>query len=163
MRFTLALLALIVALTLPAGASAAFLPVETPARADGAMRASSRGTPVRLQKVSVLVGLRQAPLARRGPVGAADTRSLGARAQLSAIAREQARAEAELAEKIPQARVLGRHTLLLNALAVELPAGQTSRLAELASAATSEPKCSGPEGVGAKRPARDIKAGDFRG
>ena len=138
-RFTLALLALIVALTLSASAHAAFVPIETSPRADGATRTAPRGTPVRVQVVSVLVGLREAPLAERGTGGAPDVRSLSAQRRLSAIAREQALAVAEVAEKIPRARVTGRHSLLLNAIVVELPVGQLSRLARLSSAETIYP------------------------
>ena len=143
-RFTLALLALIVALTLSASAHAAFVPIETSPRADGATRTAPRGTPVRVQVVSVqvvsvLVGLREAPLAERGTGGAPDVRSLSTQRRLSAIAREQALAVAEVAEKIPRARVTGRHSLLLNAIVVELPVGQLSRLARLSSAETIYP------------------------
>ena len=137
-RFALALLALIVAPTLSSSVSAAFLPIEHSPRVGSAAPAGLRGTPVRLGVVSVLVGLRQAPLAASGLTGVG-ARSPSARRQLSAIVREQALAESEVAAKIPRARVTAHHSLLLNAIAIELPAWETSRLARLTSAETIYP------------------------
>ncbi len=142
-RLAFVLLACAAALVLSSPASGAFLSVEpasgsSASTGDREPRSASRIARGATDMVSVLVRLRTEPLARLGPARATtsapglDTRSPQSRRRLNAVAREQLSTRLEIADAIPRAEVTARHQILLNALAVELPAADLARLDEIA-------------------------------
>ncbi len=89
-------------------------------------------------RVTVILTLAEPPLAAysRTLAGTSATRRLnttsrGAKAYVAKLARAQQAATATLRRAIPEARVTRSYTLLLNGLAVELPATELARAAKL--------------------------------
>jgi minor extracellular serine protease Vpr len=97
-------------------------------------------------RITVLVGLRLPPLSGwhrdlQGTAGRAklDTATAASRAHLARLARAQRRAESQLRRAIPEARVRRRYRIVLDALAVELPATRLPTLVRQAFAAAVYP------------------------
>jgi minor extracellular serine protease Vpr len=134
-RTVLVLAAAALGCTAPAAASL------QPVRRDGPrVRSGTIAIPARAAdgRVRVIVRLALPPLAavrRLEGIGAAhrlDTASRSARAYLAHIARAQVRAAAALRRAIPEAVVQERFRIVLDGLAVSLPARRLPRLARLA-------------------------------
>lgn len=142
MRRLVAALALGVALVATAAASAAFQPIE---RRHGEIqvprvRAGTITIPAahRKGRVTVILTLSQPPLAAysRSLAGSSATRRLnvqsrGARAYVATLQAAQRRAAVSLKRAIPSASVKRNYTLLLNGMAVELPATELAKAAKL--------------------------------
>ncbi|HEX7223658.1 MAG TPA: S8 family serine peptidase, partial [Candidatus Limnocylindrales bacterium] len=142
MRRLVASLALSVALVATASASGAFQPVE---RRHGEVeiprvRAGTITIPDahRKGRITVILTLADPPLAAysRSLAGATATRRLntesrGARAYVAKLQRAQRAAAATLKRAIPSARVHRNYTVLLNGMAVDIPATELARAAKL--------------------------------
>ena len=97
-------------------------------------------------RTTVIVTLAQPPLAAwsrsftaRSATRRLDTTSRTSRAYVAQLRAAQRRAEATLKRAIPSARVMRNYTLLLNGMAVELPAKQLGRAVKLGFARTVYP------------------------
>ena len=135
-------IAVLVALTLAATASAAFRPIE---RRHGEVeiprvRAGTITVPAahRRGRITVILTLAQPPLAaysRRlaGTTSSSrlSTSSLASRAYVATLRRAQQAATATLKRAIPEATVRRNYTILLNGMAVELPATKLAQAAKL--------------------------------
>ncbi len=135
-------IALIVALVLTASSAAALQPIE---RRHGEVeiprvRAGSITVPTahRRGRITVILTLADPPLAAysRTLAGAnstsrLNTSSLASRAYVAKLRRAQRAAAATLKRAIPQATVRRNYTILLNGMAVELPATELARAAKL--------------------------------
>ena len=142
MRRLVGSLALGVALVVTSAASAAFQPIE---RRHGELeiprvRAGTITIPDahRSGRVTVILTLADPPLAAysRTLAGSSGTRRLnvqsrGARAYTAQLQRAQRAATASLKRAIPAATVKRNYTLLLNGIAVELPATELAKAAKL--------------------------------
>ena len=137
-----ALLALCAALLTATSAAAGLQPIE---RRGGELdvprvRAGTITVPPahRKGRLTVIVTLAQPPLAAysrsftaRSATRRLDTTSRSSRAYVAQLRAVQARAEATLKRAIPSARVTRNYTLLLNGMAVELPAKQLATAVRL--------------------------------
>ena len=142
MRRLVALLSLVLALAVASSAAAAFQPIR---RTHGELelprvRAGTIEIPDahRQGRVTVLITLAQPPLAAwsRSLAGRSSTRRLNvssrsSRAYVATLVAAQKRAEAALRRAIPTATVTRSYTLLLNGMAVELPAKKLPAAAKL--------------------------------
>ena len=145
-----ALFALSAALLTATSAAAALQPIE---RRGGEfevprVRAGTITVPPahRKGRLTVIVTLAQPPLAAhsrrfttRDSARRLDTSSRSSRAYVAQLRAAQARAEATLKRAIPSARVTRNYTLLLNGMAVELPAKQLGAAVKLPFARTVYP------------------------
>ena len=141
-RRLVALLSLGAALVVATSAAAAFQPVQRHGGevASPRLRAGTITVPAahRSGRVTVLVTLARPPLAAysRSLAGRLGTRRLdlssaSSKAYTAQLVAEQRRAAVALRHAIPSATIERRYTLLLNGLAVELPAKQLPGLARL--------------------------------
>jgi subtilisin family serine protease len=105
-----------------------------PALAGGAASAPRTGAVVEV--VALLDG---PALSANGGHGRLDIASAGSRSNLREIARDQQLVAARIAEEIRGARVRWRYQVVLNGLAVVLPAGEVDRLRRLPGIASVEP------------------------
>ena len=142
MRRLVGSLALGVALVATSAAAAAFQPIE---RRHGELeiprvRAGTITVPAahRKGRITVILTLAEPPLAAysRTLAGSSGTRRLnvqsrGAKAYVAKLQRAQRLAAASLKRAIPAATVTRNYTLLLNGIAVELPATELARAAKL--------------------------------
>ena len=135
-------IALLVALMLTATAAAAFQPIE---RRHGEVeiprvRAGTITVPTahRQGRITVILTLADPPLAAysRTLAGTSstsrlNTSSLSSKAYVAKLQRAQRAAAATLKRAIPEATVRRNYTILLNGMAVELPATELARAAKL--------------------------------
>ena len=144
-------IALIVALTLTATAAAALQPIE---RRHGEIeiprvRAGEIVVPTahRRGRITVILTLADPPLAAYSRTLAGtrstsrlNTSSLASRAYVAKLQRAQRAAAVMLKRAIPAATVRRNYTILLNGMAVELPATELARAAKLSFAAQALPE-----------------------
>ncbi len=142
MRRLVVSIALGAALVASATASASFQPIE---RRHGEVeiprvRAGTITVPAahRQGRITVIVTLADPPLAAysrtlsaRGSARRLNTSSLASRAYVARLQRAQRAAAATLKRSIPEAKVQRHYTILLNGMAVELPATQLAKAAKL--------------------------------
>ena len=146
MRRAASIASLVAALTLAAGAAADFQPLSRP-QGELALPAVRAGTIVVPKergrgRVQVIVTLPQPPLAAwgrtlasRGAARRLNVASRSARAYLARLAAAQQAAVAALRREIPEATVSRRYRIVLDGLAVELPARRLPALVRLPFAA----------------------------